>query len=78
MIAVKLDELKRGIVLFCDKPSVEMEVGIARIATDEDFIKLKTLVDSHDGWHQDYDKGSTKVWSQFTQQTNFKMIKVCI
>lgn len=53
-----------------------MEVGIARVADDQDFEKLKLYLDNHEGWKLDYDKTGTKVWTKARDQMNFKMIKV--
>ena len=53
-----------------------MDVGIVRVAEDQDFEKLKQLIDDHTGWKLDYNKSPTKVWTKSIPKTNFKMIKV--
>ncbi|KAJ9598206.1 hypothetical protein L9F63_011110 [Diploptera punctata] len=53
-----------------------MDIGVVRVAEDQDFEKLKKLVDDHSGWKLDYNKSSTKVWTKSIPKTNFKMIKV--
>nr|CAD7592926.1 unnamed protein product [Timema genevievae] len=52
-----------------------MDVGIVRVAEDQDFAKLKQLIDIHTSWKLEYNKGSTKVWTKSVSGTNFKMIK---
>lgn len=53
-----------------------MDVGVVKVAEDQDFEKLKKLVDDHTGWKLDYNKSSTKVWTKSIPTTSFKMIKV--
>nr|CAD7572802.1 unnamed protein product [Timema californicum] len=53
-----------------------MDVGIVRVAEDQDFAKLKELIDNHASWKLEYNKGSTKVWTKSVSGTNFKMIKI--
>nr|CAD7195877.1 unnamed protein product [Timema douglasi] len=53
-----------------------MDVGIVRVAEDQDFAKLKELIDNHTSWKLEYNKGSTKVWTKSVSGTNFKMIKI--
>lgn len=53
-----------------------MDVGVVKVAEDQDFEKLKKLIDDHTGWKLDYNKSSTKVWTKSIPTTSFKMIKV--
>lgn len=53
-----------------------MEIGIVKIADDRDFDMLRTLVDDHSNWKLEYEKDGTKVWTKFTSECNFKMVKV--
>ncbi|PNF37216.1 hypothetical protein B7P43_G00497 [Cryptotermes secundus] len=53
-----------------------MDVGVVKVAEDQDFEKLKKLIDDHTGWRLDYNKSSTKVWTKSIPTTSFKMIKV--
>lgn len=55
-----------------------MEVGVVRVAEDEDFDKLKKLVDNHEGWKLEYNKPSIRVWTRCSDDrtTSFKLIKV--
>jgi hypothetical protein len=53
-----------------------MDVGVVKVAEDQDFEKLKELIDDHTGWKLDYNKSSTKVWTKSIPTTSFKMIKV--
>lgn len=55
-----------------------MEVGVVKIAEDSDFALLKWLVDNHDSWKLEYDNRNddTKVWTQSTTTTHFRMVKV--
>lgn len=59
-----------------DNTGAKMEIGEVRIASDEDFVQLKNFADNNTGWKLDYSKGSTKVLTKITQQTDFKMIKL--
>jgi len=63
-------------LLFITIISEQMDVGIVKVAEDQDFEKLKKLVDDHTGWKLDYNKSPTKVWTKSVPNTNFKMIKV--
>ncbi|XP_066247721.1 START domain-containing protein 10-like isoform X1 [Euwallacea similis] len=55
-----------------------MEVGVVKIAEDNDFCTLKWLVDDHEGWKLEYDSHSEdiKVWTKGTATTSFRMVKV--
>lgn len=53
-----------------------MQVGEVRVAEDADFERFRNLCQCHDGWKQDYNKGSTTVWTKANDQSYFKMIKV--
>jgi hypothetical protein len=53
-----------------------MDVGVVKVAEDQDFEKLKNLIDDHTGWKLDYNKPATKVWTKSIPTTSFKMIKV--
>ncbi|XP_063240948.1 START domain-containing protein 10-like isoform X1 [Bacillus rossius redtenbacheri] len=53
-----------------------MDVGVVRVADDQDFAKLKQLVDIHAGWKLEYNKGAAKVWTKPVAGTHFKMIKI--
>jgi len=64
-------------VVLCKKNvSEHMDIGVVKVAEDQDFEKLKKLIDDHTGWKLDYNKSSTKVWTKSVQATSFKMIKV--
>lgn len=54
-----------------------MEVGVVRVAEDGDFSRLKTLVDSHEGWKLEYNKPDIQVFTKATDdKCNFKLIKI--
>lgn len=53
-----------------------MDVGVVRVAEDQDFERLKNLLEDHNGWKEEYNKNLTRVWSKSVIKTNFKMIKV--
>ncbi|KAL3269661.1 hypothetical protein HHI36_008722 [Cryptolaemus montrouzieri] len=54
-----------------------MKIGEVKIAEDSDFEVLKNLIDDHSNWKLAYEKaGHTKVWTQQTENCNFKMVKV--
>jgi hypothetical protein len=53
-----------------------MDVGVVKVAEDQDFEKMTKLIDDHAGGKLDYNKSSTKVWTKSIPTTSFKMIKV--
>lgn len=53
-----------------------MTTTIARIADDNDFEKLKQLVDNTDGWTLELSKNSTDVWTRPVDGCNFHMVKI--
>lgn len=56
-----------------------MEVGVVRVAEDGDFARLKGLVDDHQGWRREYDKGGVRVWSRppdSEANTSLNLVKV--
>uniref|UniRef100_A0A8D8X090 START domain-containing protein 10 n=1 Tax=Cacopsylla melanoneura TaxID=428564 RepID=A0A8D8X090_9HEMI len=61
-----------------------MQVGVVKIAEDEDFANLKKLVDDHDGWDLEYNKNDMQLYTRRleTEATNgktdnsFKQLKV--
>lgn len=56
-----------------------MEVGVVRVAEDDDFSKLKRMVDDHKGWQPEYDKGGIRVWIRPPDQdkgSGFNFVKV--
>lgn len=54
-----------------------MKIGEVKVAEDEDFEKIRTLINKHDDWKLEYQKGVTRVWTKSTDATtNFKMVKV--
>lgn len=54
-----------------------MKTGVVKIAEDADFFMLKSLIDDDANWKLDYDKdGHTKVWTQHTDESCVKMVKV--
>ena len=55
-----------------------MEVGEVRVAEDKDFDVLKIYLSRNDGWHLEYEKGRTAVWTRPMPETDgdFKMIRV--
>lgn len=53
-----------------------MDVGVVKVAEDEDFERLRRLLDNHEGWKLEYEKQMTKVWTKSACDTNFKMIKI--
>jgi len=55
-----------------------MEVGVVKIADDDDFDRLVDLCQSHDGWRQDYDKNETTVWTRSNEASDFRMVKVSL
>lgn len=55
-----------------------MEVGVVRVAEDKDFSSLKDFLDCHADWKLDFNKGALRVWTKMLQNTNFKMVKVCL
>lgn len=55
-----------------------MEEGVVRIAEDEDFQRLKEMVDSTDEWLIEYDKGGIRVWTKQAGNCTFKMVKVVV
>lgn len=53
-----------------------MEPGVLKIADDEDFQRLKEMVDGTEEWALEFDKGGTKVWTKQAGNCTFKMVKV--
>ncbi|KAH3836400.1 START domain-containing protein 10-like [Dreissena polymorpha] len=51
-------------------------VGEIRVADDADFRRLKSLSDDNNDWKQEYQKGTTTVWTKTNDVSNFKIIKV--
>jgi hypothetical protein len=49
---------------------------MARIAEDNDFDQLKTLVDESEGWVLELDKADTKVWTKSVDGCSFQMVKI--
>lgn len=48
----------------------------AKIADDNDFLKLKDMADVHEGWLLEFDKHDTKIWSKSVTDASIKMVKV--
>jgi len=46
-----------------------------KIADDEDFKRLKNMVENQDGWFLEFDKG-VRVWTKQAGSCTFKMVKV--
>lgn len=53
-----------------------MEIGKVKIAEDSDFLMLKKLIDENNNWKLEYEKSDTKVWTQSTANSSFKMVKI--
>lgn len=49
---------------------------MARIAEDNDFDHLKSLVDDANGWILELDKADTKVWTRPIDGCSFQMVKI--
>lgn len=49
---------------------------MARIAEDNDFDRLKQLVDDEVGWIMELDKSDTKVWTRPIDGCSFQMVKI--
>jgi len=53
-----------------------MKIGEVRIAEDSDFALLKVLLSRGDGWVEEYQQGSTRVWSRPADNSHFRMIRL--
>ena len=56
-----------------------MDLGVVRVADDEDFTAFRRLVDGTDGWAKKFDKNGTRVWlhnNSDTETARVRMIKV--
>lgn len=53
-----------------------MEVGLVKVAEDNDFEKLKKLYDDNNDWRLDYNKPDLSVWTKSVTGTSFRMVKV--
>lgn len=49
---------------------------LAKIADDQDFLRLKEIASVHEDWNLDYDKNGIKIWSKAVEDTFIKMMKV--
>ncbi|XP_044753381.1 START domain-containing protein 10-like isoform X2 [Coccinella septempunctata] len=66
----------QNIISKCNEED-EMKIGEVKIAEDSDFLILKSLIDDHSNWKLAYEKANhTKVWTQQTENCNFKMVKI--
>lgn len=54
----------------------QIELGMARIAEDNDFDYLKKLVDEPEGWIIELDKADTRVWTRPIDGCSFQMVKI--
>lgn len=53
-----------------------MDIGVIKIAEDNDFEKLKRLYDDNNDWRLDYNKPDLSVWTKSVPGISFRMIKV--
>ena len=57
------------------------EIGVVRVADDEDFKAFRRLADSVEGWSKKYDKNGIRVWlhnSNDSDSARIRLIKVCM
>ena len=58
-----------------------MELGVVRVADDEDFKEFRRLADGTEGWSKKYDKNGICVWlhnNSDSESARVRMIKVCM
>lgn len=55
-----------------------MDVGLVKIAEDQDFEKLKKLYDDNNDWRLDYNKPDLSVWTKTVPGISFRMVKVML
>lgn len=53
-----------------------MSVGDAKPATDEDFNKLKIMINDGIGWNLVFSKDKKFVWTKMNEISAFQIIKV--
>merc|ERR1712130_805610 len=56
--------------------AVNMKIGEVRVAEDSDFALLKVLLSRGDGWVEEYQQGSTRVWTRPADNSHFRMIRL--
>uniref|UniRef100_A0AC34GXN6 START domain-containing protein n=1 Tax=Panagrolaimus sp. ES5 TaxID=591445 RepID=A0AC34GXN6_9BILA len=52
-----------------------MEVNVVKIFEDEDYRKVKTLCDDHEGWNLVYEKKHNRVWTKPADEGDLLMFK---
>lgn len=51
-------------------------MALPKIADDNDFERLKCLVDNNDGWSLELSKSCTQVWTRTIDGCQFDMVKI--
>lgn len=53
-----------------------MQLGQVKLPEDSDFLKVKTMCLSVDGWRHEYSKPGIALWKKSNEESDFDMVKI--